>query len=112
MEGKTSTYHFGPFCLNAAERVLLCEGRVVPLPGKAVSTLLILVRNRGHVVEKNDLMEEIWPNEFVEEGNLAQNIFMLRKALGETGGGPKYIETLPRRGYRFLQNVTESTNEA
>jgi len=111
MERKNHIYQFGAFCLNAEERVLLREGRVVPLPGKAVSTLLVLVRNKGHVVEKDVLMEEVWPNEFVEEGNLAQNIFMLRKALGESADGPKYIETVPRRGYRFLQEVTQSDEE-
>ena len=105
-------YQFGHFCLNAEERVLLRDGRMVPLPGKAVSTLLVLVRNKGHVVEKDVLMEEVWPNEFVEEGNLAQNIFTLRKALGESVDGPKYIETVPRRGYRFLQAATEPDDDA
>src|SRR2546430_16111059 len=69
MESEDHIYQFGPFCLNAHERVLLREGRMVPLPAKAVSTLLVLVRNKGHVVEKDVLMEEVWPNEFVEEGN-------------------------------------------
>src|SRR5438034_11618643 len=84
MENEDHIYQFGPFCLDAEERVLLREGRMVPLPAKAVRTLLVLLRNKGHVVEKDVLMEEVWPNEFVEEGNLAQNIFMLRKALGES----------------------------
>src|SRR5437588_3248782 len=112
MESEDHIYQFGPFCLNAEERVLLREGRMVPLPAKAVRTLLVLLRNKGHVVEKDVLMEEVWPNEFVEEGNLAQNIFMLRKALGESVGGAKYIETVPRRGYRFLQAVTQSDDDA
>ena len=112
MESEDHIYQFGPFCLDAHERVLLREGRMVPLPAKAVSTLLVLVRNKGHVVEKNVLMEEVWPNEFVEEGNLAQSIFTLRKALGESVDGPKYIETVPRRGYRFLQGVTQSDDDA
>ncbi len=112
MEREGHIYQFGPFCLNVQERVLLREGRIVPLPAKAVSTLLVLVRNEGHVVEKDVLMEEVWSNEIVEEGNLAQNIFVLRKALGESNDGPKYIETVPRRGYRFLQGVTQSDDDA
>jgi DNA-binding winged helix-turn-helix (wHTH) protein len=97
-------YQFGPFCLDAIERVLLRDGRLVPLAPKALSTLLVLVRSMGHVVEKDVLMAEIWPDEVVEEGNLAQQVFMLRKALGES---PNYIETIPRRGYRFLQLTSE-----
>ena len=95
-------FQFGPFCLDATERVLLRDGRLVPLAPKALSTLLVLVRNMGHVVEKHVLMAEVWPDEFVEEGNLAQHVFMLRRALGEN---PRYIETVPRRGYRFLDAV-------
>ena len=101
-----SLYQFGSFCLDTAERVLLRDGRLVPLPAKAISTLLVLVRNSKHVVEKDVLMNEVWPDEVVEESNLAQHIFMLRKALGETESC-KYIETIPRRGYRFLETVTE-----
>lgn len=100
-------YQFGPFCLDAAERVLLREGRLVPLPAKALSTLLALVLSRGHLVEKEVLMKEVWPDEFVEEGNLAQHVFILRRALGEAAGSPKYIETVPRRGYRFVAPVSE-----
>lgn len=69
---------------------------------------MILVRNSGHIVQKDDFMKEVWPDEFVEEGNLAQHIFMLRRAFGETAGHPQYIETVPRRGYRFLGLVKES----
>lgn len=94
-----SLHYFGPFCLDESDHVLLRDGRRVPLPAKAVSTLIVLVRNQGRVVEKNDLMNEVWPNEVVEEGNLAQHIFRLRRAFGETAN---YIETVPRRGYRFL----------
>jgi len=103
MEQGDRLYQFGPFCLDAGERLLLRNGRLVPLPAKALSTLLVLVRNKGHVVEKDTLMNEVWPDEIVEEGNLAQHIFMLRRALGETTESPTYIETVPRRGYRFLE---------
>ena len=106
----TMRHYFGPFCLDENDQVLLRAGRRVPLPAKVVSTLIVLVRHQGHVVGKDDLMKEVWPNEFVEEGNLAQHIFMLRKAFGETAGGPKYIETVPRRGYRFLGASTETNN--
>jgi DNA-binding winged helix-turn-helix (wHTH) protein/Tfp pilus assembly protein PilF len=95
-------FHFGPFCLDARERVLLRDRRLVPLAPKALSTLLVLVRNTGHLVEKDVLMAAVWPDEIVEEGNLAQQIFTLRKALGES---TQYIETVPRRGYRFLDAV-------
>lgn len=100
IERNGNLYQFGPFCLNAGERILLRDGRLVPLPPKALSTLLVLVQNIGHVVEKDVLMAEVWPAEDVEEGNLAQHICTLRKALGEN---PNYIETIPRRGYRFLE---------
>ncbi|HET6977404.1 MAG TPA: winged helix-turn-helix domain-containing protein [Pyrinomonadaceae bacterium] len=105
-------YHFGPFCLDGQERVLLREGRVVPLPAKALRTLLMLVLSGGHLVEKDALMKEVWPEEFVEEANLAQHIFILRRALGETAENPKYIETIPRRGYRFIAAVREDSAAA
>src|SRR6185295_9088301 len=103
---QNNIFRFGPFSLDPGERVLLRKGRLVPLAPKAVNTLLVLARNRGHVVEKDVLMSEIWPDEAVEEGNLAQHIFTLRRALGETNGGPNYIETIPRRGYRFVAPLT------
>ena len=104
-------YQFGPFCLDESERVLLRDGRLVPLPPKAFSTLLALVLSGGHLVEKDILMERVWPDEFVEESNLAQHIFLLRKALGETVENAKYIETVPRRGYRFVAPVSERPKE-
>jgi serine/threonine-protein kinase len=102
-----SLFHFGAFRLDADERVLLRNGRLVPLPAKVLSTLIVLVRNNGHVVEKDVLMNEVWPDEFVEEGNLAQHIFMLRRALGESTETPRYIETVPRRGYRFVAEIMD-----
>jgi DNA-binding winged helix-turn-helix (wHTH) protein/pimeloyl-ACP methyl ester carboxylesterase len=104
-------YAFGAFRLDAGERVLLGERGVVPLTPKAFDTLLVLVENSGHVIGKEELMRKVWPDSFVEENNLAQNISMLRKALGEDAGGQKYIETVPKRGYRFAANVTEATEE-
>lgn len=105
-------YEFGPFCLDASERVLLRDGRLVPLPPKAFSTLLVLVLSSGHLVEKDILMDKVWAEEFVEESNLAQHIFMLRKALGENVENTKYIETVPRRGYRFVAPVSEHRKES
>jgi TolB-like protein/Tfp pilus assembly protein PilF len=100
-------FEFGSFSLDPLERVLLRDGRLVALPAKALSTLIVLVRQCGHVVEKDVLMKEVWPDEYVEEGNLAQHIFILRKALGESTEGPRYIETIPRRGYRFVAKLKE-----
>jgi len=105
-------FQFGDFRLDASERVLLRNGRLVPLPAKVLSTLILLVRNNGHVVEKEVLMNEVWPDEYVEEGNLAQHIFILRRALGEGTESPKYIETVPRRGYRFVAKMIEPEEEA
>ncbi|MET0623646.1 MAG: alpha/beta fold hydrolase [Pyrinomonadaceae bacterium] len=100
-------YAFGAFRLDADERVLFGEAGVVPLTPKAFDTLLALVENSGHVLGKEELMRRVWPDSFVEENNLAQNISALRKALCEDGGGRKYIETVPRRGYRFIADVRE-----
>lgn len=94
-------YEFGPFQLDPAKRVLLRDNQPVPLQLKAFETLLVLVRAGEQVVLKEDLMRAVWPNTFVEEGNLTQNIFMLRKTLGSAAGEQRYIETIPGRGYRF-----------
>src|SRR5690349_5179413 len=108
-------YEFGPFRLDPSERVLSCAGSPVPLTPKAFDTLLVLVRCSGRTVEKEELFKEVWPDTFVEDGNLAVNIFALRKALGQGNGGGEYIETIPKRGYRFRAkvhvNVVEPTDE-
>jgi TolB-like protein/Tfp pilus assembly protein PilF len=98
-------YEFGPFTLNAAEHTLLCDGRVVPLKPKILDLLLVLVQNSGHILEKNVLMNHIWPDSFVEESNLAVSISALRKVLGKGQEGQPYIENVPKRGYRFLADV-------
>ncbi len=100
-------YEFGPFRLDTVERLLLREGVVVPLAPKAFETLLVLVEHRGRVLKKDELMKLIWPDTFVEEGNLAQHIFTLRRALGDGQSGQQYIETMPRRGYCFVASVKE-----
>jgi DNA-binding winged helix-turn-helix (wHTH) protein/Tol biopolymer transport system component len=98
-------YEFGPFQLDPVKRVLLRDNQPIPLQLKAFETLLVLVRDSEQVVLKEDLMRAVWPNTFVEEGNLTQNIFMLRKTLGSADGEQRYIETIPGRGYRFAAKV-------
>ena len=105
-------YEFGPFCLDKAEQVLTCDGVPVSLMPKTFEVLLALVENNGHVVSKDELMRAVWPDTHVEEANLTQNIFVLRKALGEGRAGRRYIETIPRRGYRFIADVREVKDEA
>jgi DNA-binding winged helix-turn-helix (wHTH) protein len=101
-----NAYQFGPFLLDPDAHVLLRDGRSIPLPPKAYDTLLALVQRRGALLTKDELLNLVWPGSFVEENNLQQHISLLRKALGENGdGSPEYIETLPRRGYRFIANV-------
>lgn len=96
-------YEFGPFRMNVNEGLLLREdGNVVPLMPKVFDTLLALVEQAGHVVNKNDLMQQLWPDAFVEESSLTQNISLLRRALAENDGQQQYIETIPKRGYRFV----------
>lgn len=97
-------FEFGAFRLDASERLLLHEGETVSLTPKAFDMLVTLVENSGHLVEKSELMRKLWPDSFVEEGSLAQNVSLLRKALGESESR-KFIETVPRRGYRFVAAV-------
>jgi DNA-binding winged helix-turn-helix (wHTH) protein/tetratricopeptide (TPR) repeat protein len=103
-----ATYEFGPFRLDARERRLLRNGKPVALTPKAFETLLVLVTRRDHVVGKDDLLKTIWPNALVDESSLARNISVLRKALQDTSHTPRFIETVPRRGYRFVGAVSES----
>ncbi len=100
-------YTFGPFRFDPEERLLLRDGKPVPLAPKVIETLLLLVQNAGHLVDKDDLMNRVWPDAFVEEGNLNKNIFLLRKVLSEATNGRDYIETIPKRGYRFVVDVRE-----
>src|SRR5246500_6019628 len=95
-------YEFGPFRLDPAEQKLRRGNEVVVLTPKAFDTLVLLVRNSGHLLEKDELIRALWPGSFVEEGNLTNNISLLRKALGDDS---PYIETVPKRGYRFVGAV-------
>ena len=100
-------YKFGAWTLDIRDALLRRNGEVVPLTLKAFEILLVLVQNSNHLVEKASIIEKIWPNTFVAESNLTQNIFRLRKILGETETGGPYIETVPKRGYRFVADVRE-----
>src|SRR5580692_3162560 len=100
-------FEFGSFRLNPAERLLLRDQASVHLPPKAFDALLVLVENRGHLLEKDELLRRVWPDTFVEESNLAQHISLLRKALQDGEDGSQYIETVPTRGYRFIAEVRE-----
>ena len=98
-------YSFGPYVLNPERLVLSVDGNVVPIPPKALKTLLMLIEHDGQVVSKQQLIEAIWPDSYVEEGNLTQNIFLLRRELGATAHGEDYIQTLTKRGYRITVPV-------
>jgi DNA-binding winged helix-turn-helix (wHTH) protein/tetratricopeptide (TPR) repeat protein len=100
-------YEFGKFRCDPQEHLLLSEGRPVALSPKAFEILLALIQSKGRLLTKDALMHQVWPDSFVEEGNLTVNISALRRALGENSGEQQYIETVPRRGYRFVAPVTE-----
>src|SRR5205807_9258946 len=110
-KGMTHYYEFGPFRLDASDRLLLRDGKLVPLKPKVIDTLLLLVENSGRVLTKDELLGALWPDSFVEESNLPQNIYVLRKALGGSACETPYIETLPKRGYRFAAGVKELADE-
>ncbi len=103
--GEKTFYDFGPFRLDPGQRVLLRHGELIPVAPKAFDTLLALVESEGRVLEKDELLKAVWPDSFVEEGSLAQNISILRKTLGENAKGQQYIQTIPKRGYRFVVPV-------
>ena len=98
-------FEFGRFQLDPPERLLLCEGQPVSLTPKAFDLLLALVDRSGHLIEKEELLKIVWPDSFVEEGNLAVTISLLRKALNDDRGQHRYIETVSKKGYRFVADV-------
>jgi TolB-like protein/two-component SAPR family response regulator len=110
--GEARSYEFGPFRVDAANRLLLRTGVIVPLTSKVFDILLVFVQNSGRLLDKDDLMREVWPDSFVEEGNLARNVSTLRKALGASPNEHQYIVTVPGRGYRFVARVKESNGAA
>jgi DNA-binding winged-HTH domains len=100
-------YEFGPYRLDTAEQLLLRDGKPVPLTPKVFETLVALVERSGHLVEKEELMKLVWSDVAVEESNLTNNVAAIRKLLGQGKSGPSYIETVPKRGYRFTAPVKE-----
>lgn len=104
-------YDFGNFRCDPGEQLLLCEGKPVPLSPKAFGILVVLIQSDGRLVTKEELMQMVWPDSFVEEANLTVNISVLRRVLGETPDGRQFIETVPKRGYRFVVPVTQSQEE-
>ena len=105
-------FQFGPFQLDVAERRLLREGEAIPLRAKVFDTLCLLVENHGRLLRKDELMAQIWPDSVVEENNLDHNISKLRRALGDGTNGDKFIETVPRQGYRFVAEVRQEEKPA
>jgi len=106
------TYAFDAFRLDPLEKILFHHERAVPLTPKAFETLLALVERHGHLVTKEELFRLVWPDAFVEENNLAQNVSTIRRALGESPGGQRFIATIPKRGYRFVGGVVEEFDDA
>src|SRR6266576_2313428 len=98
-------HRFGEFTVDGEQKVLLRNDSPLPLAPKVFDTLLILLDNRGRIVQKEELMKRLWPDSFVEESNLTFNIQQLRKALGDNARQPRFIETVARRGYRFIAEV-------
>jgi len=98
-------YVFGHFRVDVRKRLLMSGNEIVMLPPKAFDTLVTLIENNGSVLSKEDLLRLVWPDEFVEENNVAQNISKIRRVLEEGSGDVKYIETIPKRGYRFVGNI-------
>ena len=104
-------YKFGKFRCDPREHLLLCEDKPVSLSPKCFEILVILIRSNGRLLSKDELMQQVWPDSYVEDANLTVNISALRKALGEVPGGPRYIETVPKHGYRFTAPVREHEDD-
>src|SRR5215213_5778345 len=114
MNSRILRYEFGNYRLLPSERLLFCAGENIPLKSKVFETLLTLVRHPGKLLTKDELMTQIWGNNFVEEANLTQNIFTLRKIFGEKPRDHQFIVTVPGRGYRFVapvETITEAKGE-
>src|SRR5689334_15284736 len=101
-------YEFGEFSVDTEDRLLTRTGQQISLTPKVFDTLLVLIENRGETLDKDRLMKELWADSFVEEANIAQNIAVLRRALGEKAKENRFIATVPGRGYRFVAEVRVS----
>ncbi|MEP7037233.1 MAG: winged helix-turn-helix domain-containing protein [Acidobacteriota bacterium] len=107
MSLETQSFKFGEFFLDGKEKVLLRDGKTLSITPKAFELLFVLIEKHGQLIEKSELMKAVWADSFVEEGNLTFTISLLRKALGDDANKPRFIETVPKRGYRFIAEVTE-----
>src|ERR1039457_7710200 len=106
-----TAFEFGAFRFDPAARVLYRGWERVPLSPKVADTLFVLLTHHGRVVEKNELIQLVWPDTFVEEGGLTRNISALRKALGDDAEGSVHIETIPKRGYRFVAQLGKTPTQ-
>ena len=107
----SSVFEFGRFRIDGGQRLLVSDGKLVPIEPKVFDTLYVLVEARGRLVLKDDLLQRVWPGTFVEEGGLTRNVSAIRRVLGEGAAGVQYIETIPKRGYRFVEPVRVVGNE-
>src|SRR5689334_8931681 len=107
MSDLPSVFEFDSFRLDRVKRLLLRDGKPIPLNSKSFDTLLALVERHGQVINKDDLMKALWPDTRVEENNITQQISVVRKALGERAGEHRYVVTVPGRGYSFVADVRE-----
>jgi DNA-binding winged helix-turn-helix (wHTH) protein/TolB-like protein/Flp pilus assembly protein TadD len=112
MEKQNRFYEFANFRIDIAKHRLLKDGELLPVTPKAVEILLLLAQNSGRIVEKDELMAAIWPDTIVEESNLTQTVYVLRKILGQDANGEKFIQTIPKRGYRFLHELRVVPDES
>lgn len=110
MSQETNRFEFGDYVLDTGEKILLRDGKAIPVPPKVLDLLLVLVENHGSIVAKEDLMDRLWADTYVEESNLTFSIRKLRKILGDEAQNPQFIETIPKRGYRFIAGI-ESQND-
>lgn len=112
MNGRATRCQFGAFILDLGLQRLTRDGRVVPLKPKAYDLLCMLLENRARLVTRAELMDWLWPRQHVDEANLSQTVYELRRALGESARDPRYIVNVPRRGYRFRGGVVEESDSA
>jgi DNA-binding winged helix-turn-helix (wHTH) protein len=105
-------YEFDRFRIDTKRRLLMRDGAPIAIKAKALDTLVLLVQHAGRLLEKEELMNRLWPDTAVEEANLTQNVFEIRKALGEVPGEQRFIATVARRGYRFVAEVRAIGDEA
>jgi len=107
----TEIYRFAEFELEPRERRLRGSGQPLALTPKAFDMLVLLVRHAGHIQSKDELMSALWPRGFVDEATLTNHVWQIRRALGDTAKTPRFVETVPKRGYRFVAEVRRDEPE-